>query len=99
MRIRNRFGVVASVADGTVLAGDWEVIDPQSPAPGPAEPADVEVGASIEVHADAEAEPVHLEGAPAGNASRAAWAAYAESLGVEPGDLTRDELREATANL
>ena len=32
---------------------------------------------------------------PRGNASRAAWAAYAESVGVDPGTLTRNQIKEA----
>lgn len=64
--------------------------------------------ASVEdVEAVAPAAPVadpesHVEvpaGAPAGNASRGDWAAYAESLGVEPGDMTRNELKAAVAAL
>lgn len=31
---------------------------------------------------------------PRGNASRAAWAAYAESVGVDPGELTRNQIKE-----
>lgn len=49
---------------------------------------------------DAEVPPVDLPEAPApsdparphNGASRKAWAAYAESVGVTPGTLTRDEL-------
>lgn len=32
---------------------------------------------------------------PKGNASRAAWAAYAVSVGVDPGTLTRNQIKEA----
>ena len=32
---------------------------------------------------------------PKGNASRAVWAAYAESVGVDPGTLTRNQIKEA----
>lgn len=32
---------------------------------------------------------------PRGNASRAAWAAFAESVGVVPGTLTRNQIKEA----
>jgi len=32
---------------------------------------------------------------PRGNASRHAWAAYAESVGVDPGGLTRNQIKEA----
>lgn len=31
---------------------------------------------------------------PKGNASRHAWAAYAESVGVDPGDMTRNQIKE-----
>lgn len=34
-------------------------------------------------------------GEPRGNASRAEWAKYAESVGVDPGELTRNQIKEA----
>lgn len=36
---------------------------------------------------------------PAGNASRDAWSAYVLSLGGDPGELTRDELRDLAGEL
>lgn len=36
--------------------------------------------------------------APAKTASRGDWATYAESLGIDPGDMTRAELITATGN-
>jgi len=53
--------------------------------------------------ADAPAAPVAAETGPAvarprGNASRAAWAAYADAVGVEYGeDATRNEIKAAVA--
>ncbi len=36
--------------------------------------------------------------APAKTASRGDWAKYAESVGIDPGDMTRAELIKATGN-
>lgn len=36
-------------------------------------------------------------GAPSGNASRGEWAKYAESLGIDPGDMKRDDIIEAVS--
>lgn len=40
-----------------------------------------------------------IEGAPKGNATRAAWRDYATSLGVNTEGMTRAEIREAVANV
>lgn len=70
----------------------------------PGEEAEEAVAAAEPVdgseHVAAPAVPVGVPvGAPAGNASRGDWAVYAESLGVEPGDMTRNELKAAVAAL
>lgn len=49
-----------------------------------------EGGAVVEVDAPA---------APKETANRGEWAAYAESLGIESGDLTKAQLREAVNDL
>lgn len=84
-RFTNVHGVSCSVSDveARSLTSDW------APTFGGAAPA-VE-SPQVESAADEELD----AGAPAGNASRADWAAYAESLGIDPGDMTRDELRQA----
>lgn len=38
-------------------------------------------------------------GEPSGNASRGEWAKYAESLGIDPGDMKRDEIIAAVEAL
>lgn len=80
-----RSGVVVSIADAATLLEPWELLD--SPAEGTAERTP---------------EPTEApdDGAvPKGNASRREWADYAESLGIDPGALTRDELKDAVAAL
>lgn len=74
----------AGVLVESVETASAEDVAPVSPSEPVADPA-----SPVEVPA----------GAPAGNASRAVWAAYAESLGVEPGDMTRNELKAAVAAL
>jgi len=90
-------------AVASMVAIGWETQNRASPSPLPTtEQQDVEPAAD-----DSDVEPVEAVsapvvvpvGAPAGNASRGDWAAYAESLGVEPGDMTRNEIKAAVAAL
>ena len=68
-------------------------------------PAPVRVDDNLVATVDAEASPTVADSAdvvptpPARSASRAAWAAYAKSLGVDATGLKRDQIREATATV
>lgn len=89
-------------AVASMVALGWEMQNRASPSPVPATDQAVAPSTVDGEAVDAEAVngPVVVPaGAPAGNASRAVWAAYAESLGVEPGDMTRNELKAAVAAL
>jgi|SRR5690625_1774154 len=63
-------------------------------SPAPAGPAETPPEAPPE---RPETEPGLDGGAPAGNASRGEWAAYATSLGFEVDGLKRDEIRDLVA--
>lgn len=72
-------GTVVSVTAGSVQAKKWAVFVPAE------EPAEEPAG---------ETSPDEQDGAPAGNASRDAWAEYAEGLGIEvPEDAKRDDIK------
>lgn len=77
-------GAVAHVDDVTaaLLGSQWQVEAAAAAEPAPAPAAPV----------------VEVSGAPKGSASRRVWAEYAESLGIDPGGLTRAQLQEAATN-
>lgn len=56
----------------------------------------VAAGYAVEVVVD-EAKLASRPQLPAGNATRTEWVTYAVSQGVDPGDMSRDELRERFA--
>ncbi len=49
----------------------------------------------VEAEPETVVEPEPAPGAPRGNASRAAWRDYADSLGIKTGGMTRAEIRDA----
>ena len=49
----------------------------------------------VEAEPETVVEPEPAPGAPKGNASRAAWRDYADSLGIKTGGMTRAEIRDA----
>lgn len=87
VRIVNRVSGVAarvSAESAARLARDWDAADRVSERREPASAVDAEVVP---------------EGAPSVSASRGAWASYAESLGLEPGDLTKAQIVAAVSDL
>lgn len=61
-------------------------------APADAEPADDETPEVPETEGETPEAPEVPEGAPAATANRGQWAKYAESLGIETGDMTKAEI-------
>ena len=49
----------------------------------------------VEAEPETVVEPEPAPGAPKGNASRAAWRDYADTLGIKTGGMTRAEIRDA----
>ena len=49
----------------------------------------------VEEEPETVVEPEPAPGAPKGNASRAAWRDYADTLGIKTGGMTRAEIRDA----
>jgi len=84
---------VDEVAAQRLSQREWERL-PAAPAPAPAPEPDGVHEAAAEPLAAVEAAP----GAPAGNASRGEWAAYAASLGHSVDGLKRDEIRDLLAS-
>lgn len=97
MRIVNsRSGVRANVSEDVfrALPSEW--------VPAEGDPlASSEKSRDVEKSHEASEKPKASEqaaaGAPAGNASRAEWAAYAESLGIETGDMKVADIKKAVA--
>lgn len=92
-------GVVVDVPDAPTFRGPWVPLGPEAPVEAretsdtEADADETEPGSQAPVE-DTETTSPALD-RPAKSASRADWAAYAESLGYEVENMKRDEIREA----
>lgn len=101
VRIRSKSGAVAVVDEATAAAvlGDvWVRVDGAAEPVAAAVEAPAPVTESVEPAAPEPADPTETAapaGAPKPSASVGEWARYAESLGIDAGEMTKAQIQEA----